>query len=116
MAYDNKVLDITLIAGEDLSESQYHFVSIDSDGLAVLTTDEEVAVGVLQNDPGEGEAAAVRVYGLTKLVAGGSIAAGDIVESFGGKGLVQGTGIGNGIALTGAEEDGIFTLLISRGL
>lgn len=71
MAYQIPVLDITLVAGQDLQESQFRGVAISEDGEAVLPnhTDAETVLGFLQNDPEEGEAASIRVYGVTKAIA-----------------------------------------------
>lgn len=61
-------LDITLVAGADLSNIQYHFITLDADGKAVACGENEVSLGILQNTPELGEAARVRVLGTSKLV------------------------------------------------
>ena len=80
MAYEfsNYAVKATLVAGADLSAKQYHFVKIDG------TTGKAVAVngatdrpfGVLQNNPTADQEAEVLVVGGTKVVAGGTAAAG----------------------------------------
>lgn len=76
--FSNAAVKKTFTAGGDLSSAQYKFVKIDNaDGDVVIcsaTTDRPI--GVLQNDPAEGEAAEVTIVGGTKLVAGGSASAG----------------------------------------
>ena len=76
--FSNAAVKKTFTAGGDLSGAQYKFVKIDNaDGDVVIcsaTTDRPI--GVLQNDPAEGEAAEVTIVGGTKLVAGGSASAG----------------------------------------
>jgi len=61
-------LDITIVAGDDLSTIQYHFITLDADGKAVACGANEVSIGILQNTPESGEAARVRVLGTSKLV------------------------------------------------
>lgn len=68
MAIDHGGRDITLIAGEDLSNYQYHFVHQESDtGATLLDSATEFPIGVLQNAPASGEAAVIRVEGISKL-------------------------------------------------
>lgn len=83
MAYgNNQSLDLPgLLAGADLSSAQFHWVKLASTAGEVVacnaTTDH--AIGILQNDPTDGQAAEVRVLGVSKLVGGGSISAGNDV-------------------------------------
>jgi len=71
MAFENRGLDIRFDAGEDLSSSQYRFMELNSDGEAILAgATGGYAVGILQNTPEEGYAAAVRVDGVSKLAIG----------------------------------------------
>ncbi|OHD25655.1 MAG: hypothetical protein A2Y38_01650 [Spirochaetes bacterium GWB1_59_5] len=81
MATEQKILDMTYEAGEDLSSDQYRFVMLGSDG-KVRRPDSvtEVAHGVLQNAPdASGKAAVVRIIGISKVQAGGAVALGDFV-------------------------------------
>jgi len=71
MAYDNTSgrLMITLEAAADLSSSQYLFVKTDANGkVNVCTAITDRPIGVLQNKPTSGQAAAVMVVGCTKIV------------------------------------------------
>jgi hypothetical protein len=99
--------DITLLAGADLSTKQHYAVKVDATGKAVLAALGEHAIGVLQNKPGNGQAATIRILGATKMVAGGAVAAGALVTpNAAGKGAVAGAG--NyilGVALTAAGQD-----------
>ncbi len=71
MAVENLGKVITLIAGVDLSGSQYCFVAIDGSGNAILAGDDWPPDGVLQNNPTLGNAAEVMVgAGITKYKAG----------------------------------------------
>jgi hypothetical protein len=97
--------DITCVnTSGGLTSSQYLFVrstGVASDGsldaqLCVSATGGVTrAKGVLQNDPDSGQAATVRIEGLTKLYAGGSISVGGFVAS-----STAGTGVSG--ATTGA--------------
>jgi len=82
MAVNNNQTCVTLEAGADLSAKQYYFVSIASDGQVDPTGDGAAAAGVLQNDPSAaGRAAEVCIGGITKVEAGGTVAAGGAVAS-----------------------------------
>jgi len=74
-------LDITLVAGADLSAIQYHFVKLDADGKAVACGANEVSIGILQNTPESGEAARVRVLGTSKLVMNEAVDEGEAITS-----------------------------------
>lgn len=65
--------DLSLVAGEDLSAKQYYFVTPGSVvGEVKLSTGGSLPTpfGVLQNTPTTGQAAIVRVFGITQLVPG----------------------------------------------
>lgn len=80
MAYEfsNYAVKVTLVAGEDLSAKQYHFVKIDNGtGKAVAVSGAtDRPFGVLQNNPTSGQEAEVLITGGTKIVAGGTASAG----------------------------------------
>ncbi len=72
----------TFIAGEDLSSSQFKFVTLESDGKVDLADSAgERAIGVLINDPEADEAATVVVSGKVMVTAGGTIAAGAQIQT-----------------------------------
>lgn len=81
MAYEfsNYAVKVTLVAGEDLSAKQYHFVKIDNGtGKAVAVSGAtDNPIGVVQNNPASGQEAEVLISGGTKLKAGGSASAGE---------------------------------------
>ncbi len=81
MAVQGHGTDITLVAGADLSASQFLAVKLNSSGRAVLAGAGEDAVGVLQSKAGAGLPVTVRVAGITKFIAGDAIAAGARVAS-----------------------------------
>jgi hypothetical protein len=80
MAYEfsNYAVKVTLVAGEDLSAKQYHFVKIDNGtGKAVAVSGAaDRPIGVVQNNPSSGQEAEVLISGGTKIKAGGSASAG----------------------------------------
>ncbi len=75
--------EMTVIAGEDLSAKQYHLVEINSDLEAMLaaTAVNSYVLGVLQNSPAAGDAAVVRLLGLTYVVLDGTVTKGVIRPS-----------------------------------
>lgn len=76
MATENRILDVTYEANEDLSSDQYRFVVLDPTTKKVRRPDSanEISLGVLQNAPAQGEAAVVRVEGISKIRAAGALA------------------------------------------
>lgn len=82
MAYEISAysLKITLVAGGDLSSSQYKFVKINSSGQAVaIAAVTDRPIGVLQNAPTSGQEAEIVVVGGTKIKAGGTIDEGNVL-------------------------------------
>jgi len=75
--------DQTFVAAEDLSDCQYHFILINSSGLAEVGADGEKCVGILQNAPEAGEQACVRTAGESYLMTDGTsdIAINDHLDS-----------------------------------
>jgi hypothetical protein len=65
-------LDVTLVAGADLSGQQYKPVAL----AGVLAGSADGIFGILQNKPATGEHATVRVTGLSKLYLGCSLGTG----------------------------------------
>lgn len=82
MATENALLDLSFPAGEDLSNDQYRFVVLASDG-TVRRPDAatEGCIGILQNAPAAGEAAAVRIHGISKMQANAALGIGTFVQT-----------------------------------
>jgi hypothetical protein len=75
---------VGLEAGADLSSKQYYFVKVNTDSQVVVAGDGEAAVGVLQTKPdAAGRAGQVAIGGITKVLIGATLAAGDSVASDG---------------------------------
>lgn len=122
MAYEISAysVKVTLVAGADLSAAQYKFVKLDNTGKAVaVAAATDLPIGVLQNAPLAGQEAEVLVTGGSKLVLGGTVAAGAVVSpSAAGAGvaIVHGTDTTKfavGQALTGGASGEIVTAVIS---
>ena len=91
MAYEIGDFDIgTMTASADLSAKQYHLVYVSGDNTVTFVASAGAKyLGILQNAPESGEAAIVRVQGISKLVTGtGDLTANDAVQSH-----TDGTGI-----------------------
>jgi hypothetical protein len=81
MTTENKILDISFPAAEDLSNDQYRFVVLSSSGVRRPDSADEIALGVLQNAPSAAnQAAVVRVDGITKLHVNAAVALGDFLS------------------------------------
>jgi hypothetical protein len=122
MAYQisNYSVKVSLVAGADLSGSQYKFVKLNSSGQVVaVAAATDRPIGVLQNDPTSGKIAEVLIVGGTKLVLGGTVAAAAVVSpnaSGAGVAIVAGTDTTKydcGSALTGGASGEIVTAVIN---
>lgn len=84
MAYEEALINQTLLASADLSASQYRFVEYNTTTRQIaIAGDGEVARGVLQNAPAaEGRAATVAYSGVSQVEAGeDDITSGDAIAS-----------------------------------
>ena len=83
MAVDYEIESLTRIAGADLNVTgQYRFVKQANDGtVTVCNVAGESALGILQNNPKNGQAATVAYGDVLKIYAGGTIAPGDMVAT-----------------------------------
>jgi len=118
VAYEIPGFSFTLIAGEDLSGSQFCGVNVDGDGHAILPTQGARAVGVIQNKPDNGEAATVVVTGVTKVLVGiTGFVAGDNVTVDDDGSIIQATSGDRciGVALQTAAAGTLGTVLLLNG-
>ncbi len=82
MAYEMDVLDVSLLAAGDLSSYQYRFVKISADNTVTVCGNAEKAFGILQNkSTAAGQAARVRVFGVSRVEMHTTCAFGDYVGS-----------------------------------
>lgn len=80
MTYEGTAVDWTFVAAADLSAAQYKFVELDANGkVTVCNAATDIPVGVLQNDPASGEAATVRVFGISKVAADAALTIGNLI-------------------------------------
>lgn len=124
MSTENKILDISFPAAEDLSNDKYRFVVLASTGVRRPDSETEVAIGVLQNAPASGEAAVVRLIGTTKFQANAALGVGAFVmpeyvgaaDAGKGKDAAAALAYARGVVLeaTGAEDDLGTILLIGQ--
>lgn len=114
MATENRVFSITLLAAADLSNSQFRAVQVNSSGQVALAGATGIAAGILQNKPASGRAATFGYQGVSKLVLGGTVAAGARVTSDANSaGIAATTGDSVlGVALTGGVSGDVISVLI----
>ena len=78
---DDDPTEIRVLAGADLSASQYFFVKFDTNTAAVLAGAGENAVGILQNAPASGAVAIIKTYGMSHMIAVGAITKGAAIAA-----------------------------------
>jgi len=108
----------TFIAGEDLSSSQFKFVTLESDGQVDLADSAgERALGVLLNKPTSGKAATVAMTGKVMVEAGASVTAGDQLQTdANGDAITAASGdVVMGYALEDAVDGQIFAMELIQG-
>ncbi|PKN71206.1 MAG: hypothetical protein CVU54_01935 [Deltaproteobacteria bacterium HGW-Deltaproteobacteria-12] len=78
---ENKILDLSFPAIESLVDDQYKFVVLTSTGVRRPDNETEALLGILQNCPALGEAAAVRIIGVSKLQMNDALAVNAFVKA-----------------------------------
>lgn len=84
MATDMQLIsDVTFEAAGDLSAKQFHFVKLSAaNTVTACTATTDNAIGILQNKPSAaGRPAVVRIFGMSKAVASGALAAGALIAT-----------------------------------
>lgn len=106
-------------AGANLAGKVHYIVKYDTNGaivLAAAATDK--ILGVLREDGASGKPVTVQFGGVGKVIAGGTIAAGDLLTSDGSGQAVATTSAGNriiGIALMAADSGDIISAALMPG-
>lgn len=125
MATENKVLDITYPADEDLTSDQYRIVVLDATSGEVRRPNAvtDIPLGVLQNAPDDGEAAVVRPIGcggISKVQLGATLSIGAIIAmeyvdaaDAGKAQAAVATQYPVGVLLEGGVEDDLVTALLA---
>lgn len=126
MATENKVIDLGLVADEDLSNDQYRYMVMDTTSGRVRRPNAatDIAMGILQNAPAAaGDPATVRPLGCggtSKIQLGATLTAGAIVQAEyvdaadAGKAIAAvATGYPAGLLITGGAEDELGEVLLA---
>lgn len=102
MSTENKILDLSREAAEDLSNDKYRFVVVDSStGLARRPNNAaEITRGILQNAPVAGEAAVIRLAGVSKFEANAALAINTFIKAE----FVSASDAGKGMDAAGASH------------
>ena len=93
MATENGILDLTFEAAEDLSDDQYRILVLDTGKVRRPNASTDMPLGILQNAPESGEAAAIRLIGVSKCRMGEAVAENEWVKLE----YVSATDAGNGM-------------------
>ncbi|MGA1037402.1 MAG: hypothetical protein ACO3VQ_06280 [Ilumatobacteraceae bacterium] len=92
-------------ASADLSAKQYHFVKMSGNNtVTVCAAITDVPIGVLQNAPASGGAAEVCLFGISKVVADGTLAAGNVIGT---------SADGQADAITAGTDTTVYTMGIA---
>lgn len=121
MATENRVLDLSFEAAEDLSNDQYRIVVLDTKKVRRPDAATDKPLGVLQNAPVAGEAAVVRLIGVSKIQLGEAVAENEWIKleyvsaADAGKGLDADVALDLAIGrcLAGGGEDELGEVLLS---
>ena len=116
MAEKGDGIDFTMIAEWDLSTAQYRAVIVSSsvsNKCQVASAARDRVFGINQSKVQSNESARIRVLGISKVIAGGTINAADIlVSNATGHAVVGNSANAFGIALQDAASGSNFTALI----
>jgi len=121
MAVELEIFDIGVLkADADRSGKQFYFMKMSStDFTFSLCGAGEVPLGILQNKPAAaGRAGQIRRVGLSKLVLGGTVAAGGLIKSdAAGAGVAADTNNDNygAMCLEGGDSGDTVTVLMEFG-
>jgi len=121
MAYEGIGTDWTFNASADLSTKQYRVVKLHSDGTIVVSSQGTAALdqlGILQDKPAAaGRACQVRLFGISKAVAGAAINPGASVMADGNGAVIAATNgkmaLGIHIGTSAAANNDIVPILLS---
>lgn len=117
MSFDNGLkASFSLPAGADLTGKQFCAVVANTSGAAVAAGANALVVGILQNKPNSGQPATICYDGVSKAVAGATVAANaKLASDAAGKLITATTGQAVvGIALAGGAVNEIIPVLMTR--
>ena len=110
-------LDVTMISEWDLRANQYCPVLVGTGDQKVVVSSQTLqgpVVGILQNKPFSGEAARIRMAGITKMMAGDTITRGYFLTTNSNGGVIVGnSGHILGVAMESANSGSAFMGLVT---
>ena len=113
VAFEQPRSAITLVPATDFSEKQYTFGTCDADGKLVTPAAGVLACGVVQTPGIAGEPCNVMTSGVSFIIFGGTVAAGDAVGTdANGKAVKASTGTAMGVCLVGGAAGEIGSILL----
>ena len=121
MATENGIMDLGYEAGEDLSSDQYRIVTLVAGKVLRPGAATDIPAGVLQNAPESGEAATVRVVGVSKIVLGATLAENewigaeyvDATDAGKGAKVTADNALATGRCIAGGDEDELGEIMLS---
>ena len=112
-AYEMPFNKLTINPAVDFKEKRYTFVTVNAEGNGVTPAAGAAAIGVIQEPNSINEPAQVIVGGVSFIVLGGTVTAGQAVEvGADGKAVAHDQGVKVGICLVGGESGDIGSVLI----
>ena len=119
MAGESKLMSHSFNAAADLSAKQYCFMKLSASKTVNTCGAGEAGIGVLQNDPdAAGKPAEVMLYGITNVIAGGTVAYNAALKSDSAGHAVSTTTddeLYMAIALEAAVDNDVFSALLIGG-
>jgi len=119
MAIEQREFNIGFMtAAADYSAKQYYAVYVSANGVVTVQTSAGGSVlGILQNDPISGGICDIAVIGVSKVKAGGTLAAGDPIQVHTDGTIIKAlTGdISIGTVLIGCASGSFATVLLNAG-
>lgn len=126
MAFEQHLFNLTLFTEAELEDIQYLFVKmVDAEVMQIEVAEAgDFAIGVAQDERDDDEdpellAIAVRTLGVTKVVAGATIASGELIASDANGKAVEATSgdYALGVCLIGADANEIASVyLVNSGI
>jgi hypothetical protein len=112
MSYNEKKRSITLLAGADLSASQFLFGNINASGQLIVAVAATAADGVIDGAGTLGQSVPMAVEGVVEVRLGATLAAGATVASGAdGRAVTAAAGAQLGKLLAGGVADDIVPML-----
>ena len=115
-AYEETLKTISRPAASDLSAKEYYFVTVDSSGNLAASVPGDRPLGILQDKPAAaGRAGRVAISGVSKVVLGGTVTAGDAMgfdTNGAGVTLASGDSDSVGICVVGGNSGDVGSVVL----